>query len=237
MTLCSESSLVNYGVEAARAVTLKCRSWGCDICQPDRSRQLVALARSGKPNTFVTLTSNPATGGSPASRARRLAHAWPKLVKRIKAKYGYSHIPYFCVFEATKKGEPHLHILLRVKWIDQRWLSNQMRELTSAPIVDIRHVTNSNKVANYISKYVGKDPHRFATCKRYWRTRSWELTTYEKPEQEGFWGRGWDIRDVSLTWLREAWESWGWEVVTEGRMLVGRARAPPVRRFEDVSIA
>jgi hypothetical protein len=152
---------------------------------------LIALAKSGKPTTFITLTVNPKTGFGPASRARALAEAWPRVVKRACKKYGYRSIPYLCVFEGTKRGEPHLHILCRVKWIDQRWLSAQMKALIGAPIVDIRQVKNQGQVAHYISKYIGKEPHRFDTCKRYWRTQSWELINYVPDPIEGDWSEGW----------------------------------------------
>lgn len=227
--LCSERSLVNRGPNAYRAVSLKCRSWGCDLCQPDRQKQLVALAQRGQPTTFITLTCNPARGHSPAGRARSLAHAWPKIVKRACKKYGYDSIPYLCVFEATKKGEPHLHILCRVKWIDQRWLSNQMRELTGAPIVDIREVKSKKAVAYYISKYIGKQPHRFATCKRYWQTRSWKVPVEVVEEEPEFWSDVWYIVNRPLWELERGWTAQGFDVAREGHMLVAMCEPEPGR--------
>lgn len=225
--LCSEAITVNQGVDAARAVTLKCRAWSCPICAPDRKKQLVALAKSGKPTTFITLTSNPAVGCSPGHRARLLVEAWRQVVKRARKKYSIKHIPYLCVFEATKKGEPHVHILARVKYIPQKWLAKQMKELNSAPNVWINEVKNKSKMAYYIAKYCGKEPHRFSSCKRYWSTRSWELTTYEREEMPGYWARGWDIREQTLSNLETTWRAWGWDVEYLGKMLVGRAREPP----------
>ena len=226
--LCNEGTLVNLGAHGARAVSLRCRSWGCPLCQPERQRQLVALAASGKPTVFITLTSNPRIGSSPASRARALAKAWPVIVRRACAKYGYKSIPYFCVFEATKKGEPHLHILARVKWIDQRWLSNQMRDLTGSPIVDIRVVRSVKEAASYLSKYIGKEPHRFKTCKRYWRTKSWDQSKFEKEPMEGDWSNIWELRDRSLASVVACWECLGWAIVHHGSMVEGVHReAPP----------
>ena len=218
--LCNEASLVNIGVQGFRAVSLRCRSWGCPLCQPDRQRQLVALAASGRPTVFLTLTSNPRIGISPASRARSLASAWPIIVRRARAKWGYKSIPYFCVFEATKRGEPHLHILARVKWIDQRWLSNQMRQLTGAPIVDIRRVRSVKEAASYISKYMGKEPHRFKTCKRYWRTVSWDISDHEPERMEGDWSTGWEVHDIPIDALRGGWEALGYRIERMGSMVV-----------------
>ncbi len=223
--LCSEGSIVNHGIDCARAVTLKCRAWTCDLCHDDRRRQLVALAKAGQPTTFITLTSNPSRPGTPASRARGLADAWRTIVKRACRKYHYKGFAYFCVLEATKKGEPHLHILARVKWIDQRWLSRQMRELTGAPIVDIRMVKSAGEIAAYVGKYVGKAPHRFETCKRYWTTRSWNLVKPDPLELAGDWFDSWKVCKRSLAYLREDWEGRGWEVALEAGQLVGRREA------------
>ncbi len=227
MVLCSEAVLVNQGIDAARAVTLKCRSWNCDICQPERQAKLIAEARAGHPTTFITLTANPNEGRSAFERARGLVEAWRQVVKRAKKAYGYETVPYLCVFEATKRGEPHLHILCRVRWIGQKWLSAQMKQLTNSPIVDIRKVNNQRSVAHYVSKYIGKAPHRFETCKRYWKTKNYETENFKREPEVGYWAKTWEIRDTCLASLRDAWVGMGWEVSQTRHMLLGRARGPP----------
>lgn len=225
--LCSQSSIVNQGIDEARAVTLKCRAWTCELCQPDRQRQLVALARSGAPTTFITLTSNPRVGTTPASRARMLVDSWRKVVARAKRHYGYEKIVYLAVFEATKRGEPHLHILARSGWIDQRWLSAQMDALMQSPIVDIRRVRSVGMAAAYVSKYVGKEPHRFETCKRYWYSRGWDLSDYEAPPPDPRWSTSWECRDRPLATVEADWRIMGWHTHRDDGMLYGSARPPP----------
>ena len=232
ITLCSTTSSVNRGVRCVRIVTLRCKSWGCDECQPRRKKQLIALAKSGKPNTFITLTVNPKTNLDPASRARSLARAWPKVVKAAKRKYGYASIPYLVVFEATKKGEPHLHILCRVKWIDQRWLSDQMRRLINAPICDIRRVRSTDQAAYYISKYIGKEPGHFQGSKRYWRTQDYELSKYVVEPIEGDWSATWSYSAWSLDAMRSMYEFLGYQFEDVGGMAVGREPAPPGAKFK-----
>lgn len=186
------------------AVSLKCRSWTCDLCHDDRRKQLVALAASGNPTTFITLTTRPRASETPTQRARALADAWRLIVKRACRRYGYKKIDYLCVIEATKRGEPHLHILSRVPWLDQRWLSQQAKEMLGAPVVDIRRAQHSSRVAAYVAKYIGKQPHRFGACKRYWCTRTWEQG---EPATEGTAGRdreGWWIVKRSLADLHLA---------------------------------
>lgn len=176
MVLCRDWTVVKERAGVTTAEPLKCRCWSCDYCQPARINQLKGLARAGAPDTFLTLTANPKRGHSPDDRARGLARAWRLLRLRAMRHYGYRSLPFLAVFEKTKRGEPHLHILLRVRWLDQRWVSAQMRGLTSAPICDIRRVKGAKQAAAYVAKYVGKEPCPFKGTKRYWRSQDWDLT-------------------------------------------------------------
>jgi len=187
--LCGEGTRVKRDAETIRAVTLRCRSWTCPECAPRRRRELIALAASGRPETFITLTCNPAMPGEPYEKARALASAWRTIVRRAKKRWRYNKLEYIAVFEATKAGWPHLHILARVKWIDQRWLSDQMKALTNAPIVDIRRADQPGRAATYIAKYIGKDAHHFGTCKRYWSTMGWEIGKPLRPWVHQIWSR------------------------------------------------
>lgn len=173
--LCSEWSLVKANGTVVTVALLRCRCWSCEECSPIRKRQLMAQAHAGHPTVLLTLTVNPKRSLTPDERARDLAGAWRKLRKRAMRKYSLTKLPFIAVFEKTKRGEPHLHILLRVKWLSQKWLSQQMRDLIEAPIVDIRKVTGPSKIAAYIAKYIGKDPQRFVGTKRYWASQDWEL--------------------------------------------------------------
>jgi len=160
-------------------------------------------------------------------RARGLVKAWRLIVKRAKKRHGYKTLDYLCVFEATKAGEPHLHILSRVPWLDQKWLSRQMKEIANAPIVDIRKVRSAKHVAFYIAKYIGKQPQKFGTLKRYWFTKGWEVDKWEPEATTGFWGKGWDIRDTDLLTLQGNWEGMGWRTRLRAGMLWGGEGEPP----------
>jgi len=196
--LCREFSIVKDHDHGIYAAPLCCRSWTCDYCRPERKARVKYQAQLGKPDTFITLTTNPARGSSAAARAAELVVAWRQFVKHAKKLYGYASIPYFAVFEATKLGQPHLHILCRVKWIDQRILSAFMRDRINAPIVDIRRTLAADSAARYITKYLGKAPAKFGTCKRYWQTRDYKgiLTDPEPPPEYA--GRGWRIEKVPI---------------------------------------
>jgi len=181
---CEDWVLARYDGKTLTAQPLKCKTWSCELCAPMRAAALVKKARLGQPDTFLTLTVNPAHGASPEDRARRLAKAWPKLRALACREYGYAKIPFIAVFEKTKAGEPHLHLLLRCRWLKQTWLSRQMNILMGAPIVDIRRISNIRRVANYLAKYVGSSPTRFKGCKRYWCSQDYDLPDPQAVEDD-----------------------------------------------------
>lgn len=210
--LCRSRTLVHYDDNRAVAVTLRCRSWGCELCGPERARQLVAEAMAGCPDRFVTLTIKSTIGASPADRARMLARAWRVTLARWRRRHPGQRHEYLAVFEATLRGEPHLHILVRGPYIAQRWLSAQMAELIKSPVVDIRRVVSGRGVASYVAKYIGKAPHRFGSCKRYWRTAGWIV---EHRPDDGRCG-GWSLDDRPLWSVEEDWRAAGATVERTG---------------------
>jgi len=181
--LCGEWALVKRSYPAMTIMPLRCKCWTCETCRPLRAARLVHEARAGRPNTFITLTTRRFPGGCPHYAARRLSRAWRQVRREYVAAHGKGSLAFLTVFEATKQGWPHLHIVARCKWIDQGWLSKRMGALIGAPIVDVRRIKGLKEVAAYVAKYIGKNPHRFAGTKRYWRSLDFLLPP-EEPEEE-----------------------------------------------------
>jgi hypothetical protein len=171
--LCCELSIVKRDVNEPTGTVLRCNLWTCDYCLPFKQRRLKSLARAGEPTLFITLTASPQTDENDDKAAQKLVRAWRLTVKRAKRHFGYRKLPYLTVIEATKAGRPHLHILARCPWIGQQWLSKTLNELAEAPIVDVRSVRGLGKISAYVAKYIGKEPHHFAGCKRFWRSLDW----------------------------------------------------------------
>lgn len=181
MSICRQWSLVKHLPDFKLIKPLKCRAWSCDFCAPDRKAQLMALAASGQPQRFITLTINPRHGESPEDRLRALSRAWRLVVKRLRRAHEGIEVEYLAIVEETKKGEPHLHILLRSPYIRQQFLSSAMKELIDSPIVDIRSVRNQGEIIRYVAKYITKAPKQFGHAKRYWCSRGYELDPPAKP--------------------------------------------------------
>jgi len=183
MALCSELSLVNQGDGEGHATVLRCKRWSCDLCNPWNHRRVKRLAREGQPNVFLTLTVNTKKFESPDLAARALKRAWVNLRRAMERDYGVKQPPFIAIFEATKNGWPHLHILMRCRFIPQRWYSTTMERLLGSPIVDVRFITETGRIAAYVAKYVSKAPEGFEACKRWWRSHDYEVA---KEEFEGF---------------------------------------------------
>jgi len=184
LTLCREWTLVKNYPEYRLAKPLKCRSWGCELCAPVRKAQLLAKAAAGLPNRFITLTVNPRVGENEAARLALLANAWRLIIKRLRRLHPKESIEFLAVVEATKAGEPHLHVLFRGPYIPQKLLSTWMNELTESPIVDIRKIRNQKEVVRYVAKYITKAPAQFGSRKRYWSSGRWE-PKYEPKTLDG----------------------------------------------------
>ena len=99
-----------------------------------------------------------------------------RLVKRLRRRYPAAPIQFIAVWERHRSGYPHLHLLARAPYIPQPVLSAMWRDLTGAPIVDIRPSSSSHGSARYIAKYLTKHPdvpagmRHFRTSRRFWLT-------------------------------------------------------------------
>lgn len=209
---CGESTLVKYEKDQRTAVTLTCKAWTCPDCAPNRKRRLIAEACGGLPNKMLTLTSRRHGGTTAPEAARALAHAWRLLRLRAMRRYRLKDLPFIAVFEATKLGWPHLHILLRGPWLDQAWLSEQMSQLTDSPNVDIRKIDNPGRAASYVAKYIGKEPTKFETCKRYWKSKQYEQRDLSKVIRPAHERRGFEIERRAIASVVAMWRSFEWRV-------------------------
>jgi len=168
MSQCGVWSVVATGDDGEVLVhPLACRSWNCPRCRQRNTRLLLRRLGSAKVTTFMTLTTNPAAHACVADSFRSTSKAVNVLFKRIRRKWPAAKVEYFLVWERTKKGWPHAHLLLRAPFIPQRWLSATWKELTGAPIVDIRPANTAGEIGAYLVKYLAKDPYVPAGMKRH----------------------------------------------------------------------
>lgn len=207
--MCQSSTALGTGPGYCLGCGIKCRSWLCTDCGPWRAKQLIAQASSGNPTKFITLTSVHRPGGSPIAAAKALSRALTVMVKRWRRLDPRNQVEYFAVFEATKTGWPHIHVLWRGRWISQKWLSKTMVELNGAKIVSVEKIDDARKAARYVAKYCGKEPHKFGTLKRYRATPGYNLTPLDEDEKAARKGQRWEKVDQPLQELILLWHLQG----------------------------
>lgn len=170
---CGEATLLCEAGGHGVAVTQRCKKWDCDLCGPINQRKLRRLVVELGPLFFVTLTVLPYWFDSPDERARRLGAAWSRFCRWYRRRTGQKP-DFVAVFEATARGEPHLHIALRVDGVSakalERLLATWMGRLIGAPNVDVRPF-----VAERHLGYMTKAPVRFDGCHRYRTSRGWRV--------------------------------------------------------------
>lgn len=213
---CGSQIIVKRRDNAAWINRLRCRSWKCQHCRPKRSRLLIADARAGHPDTFITLTLQADDPASRPDQVKALSRAWRCVRLAAMRKYNLKALPFLAVVEKTKRGTPHLHIVARVPWIDQKWLSQQMQRLVAAPIVDIRRIDRHRSVAAYIAKYIGKDPTQFPGSKRYWQSRDFRVEPKHDKNSDRKEGDTFELHKMSLEMFLTGYDSFGLMLVAAG---------------------
>lgn len=184
---CGLSTFENHRHDHTRYVRFRCKGWKCPHCGPRRLKKLAKDAYLGRPTAFLTLTVNPAAFKCRASAAQALVVSFRRLREEIQRTRKLGPIPFIAVFEATEAGWPHLHILWRGPYVPQKWISNFMARRHDSPIVDIRKIRNRKSAAGYVAKYVGKAPHQFGGCKRYWRNSAYIVARTADKARPGQW--------------------------------------------------
>ncbi len=170
MFICSRFTLVNHDETGLRAAPLFCRRWSCPVCGPKRAWRLRTEATEGKPTTFLTLTVRFGEFTTPGNAACALVKAWRNIRQQAKRELGIDKLPFMAVFEKTKRGWPHLHILMRAPFIDQKWISEKCAKYLNSPVVFIERISDTSRTARYVAKYCSKDPQIWDGVKRYWRS-------------------------------------------------------------------
>jgi len=214
---CGDGIIATNGAQVSRAITQRCHAWTCEHCADARRRGLIALACAGEPTRFLTFTIIHTPGGDPLKGARLLTSAFRIFLKLLKRRYPKQRLEYLAVMEAHKDGWPHLHVLARGPWIDIEWMREQWKRLTGAHRIGLVPVDGVKRLAAYVSKYLGKAPHRFGTLKRYWQSRAYDKRKKHdkgiRLEIDEVWFRSFEtlrewtqkrvLARCTLTWIRD----------------------------------
>lgn len=244
MPFCREQTIQASSQFGEIVSPVKCRAWTCELCAPWRQRQLQARCIEGKPNRFLTITCRAGQFGSPEANAKAIAHAWRTCVQRWRRQRKYHRCEYICVFEPHVSGWPHLHILWSGHWIDQRWLSKQMKELLNSPVVHVSFIKGQRSAAFYVTEYFSKTPTKFGTSKRYWTSGKWPKC--ERTDAPRVYHKNIPtflvnepVESIIATWRRHGKQVfeippdlYGWGLLWMPPARAGPKRAAPIRSYD-----
>jgi hypothetical protein len=143
-------------------VSDKCKDRFCSPCGKERSRLIasnLAAALGDRPSRFITLTLK----GSDQHLdeiVNRLLKCFARLRRRSAWATTQAGGAYFLEIKwnsERRQWHPHLHILSRGRFIDQRELSHAWHCVTKdSVIVDVRLVRSGRMAAAYVAKYASK---------------------------------------------------------------------------------
>ena len=159
-----------------------CKSWACKSCA--RKKAAVLAKRIAKcPGTrLLTLTVRPSPGESPYDALDRVNAAFRTLIKRIRRAYKRIKCRYLKVVEWTKKGTPHLHVVMQCDYVPQFWLSQQWLSITGSAVVDIRAIRARNGSGRYLAKYLSKSEEHLPGRRR-WSASPGFLPPYQREDE------------------------------------------------------
>jgi hypothetical protein len=137
---------------------INCGGWACSYCGPRKARTARHAIRTVAAGLglqyFLTLTLDPKKVPGTKHQIKYLKTTYNKFREYLKRKFGTAP-KYITVVELTKKGVPHLHILID-RYIPQAWISNVWSRLGGGHRVWIERV-EVRDVARYLSKYLTKE--------------------------------------------------------------------------------
>lgn len=225
LTYCQAGLAVkSEGIDAAIAAH-RCKRWSCEHCNPINRRQVIQAALNGKPRAMLTLTVSSKHYDTPAEAAAALKRGLRLLRLRLQRTPRLQDFQFLAVFEAHQSGYPHLHLLIRGRFLPWQWLRKAWQEITGSIHIDIRKIKGNKDAARYVAKYLGKDLHAFEGCKRWWRSHGYDLEDKDSEEYQER-RRGWQNYTLTLTQVARTLEHHGYAVRRAG---INGIRAGPSR--------
>lgn len=204
--LCTDMTFVKSTQQRGEVSPVRCKRWSCPVCHELNRKRVIALARRAKPKALLTLTIAPAPGETPDAAAARLKDGLRLLRLRLKRHPRFTNFEFLAVFERHKSGFPHLHLLIRGKYLPWKWLRSTWKSITGAHQIDIRKIDTRDKAVFYVAKYIGKDLTAFEGCKRWWRSHSFSEEDTEEYEPDNEFARSgtWEVSPHALRYVLRA---------------------------------
>ena len=200
---------LSTGTDAVRKAT-RCKTWTCKSCRSS----VAALVRLRlehhvsmvTPCFFITLTvalndgsqlSTKAARNLPMSKSKKwrrvpgakenavgVSVLWARFLFKLSRRLRPRTLAWFRVVELTKKGQPHLHLLMTGLETLRPFIRDTIRAdwlwaTGDSYVVDVQEVYDANGAVQYLSKYIEKSfglrsrMEEIGFRRRFSRSRSW----------------------------------------------------------------
>lgn len=190
--LCTHEVSVNAQPAAGEAAAIRCKRWSCPVCAEVNRRRVILLAKEARPRALLTLTVSSRAYPEPAAAAEALKRGLRLLRLRLSRHEKLVNFQFLAVFEKHKSGWPHLHLVIKGKYIPWSKLLEWWKEITGSTGIYIQYIRSTGQAAAYCAKYIGKDLAQFPNCKRWWRSHGFSEAPspdYAEDRPRGDWQR------------------------------------------------
>lgn len=190
--LCTAQVTVNTHPTGGSVLAVRCKRWSCEYCREINRQRVIRIAAAAKPRALLTLTVRHSDYASPDHAAEALKRGLRLLRLRLKRHPMLQNFRFLAVFERHKSGFPHLHLLIKGKYLPWQELRKMWESITGSYMVDIRRIRTNGQAAMYVAKYIGKDLSAFEGCKRWWRSVGYsadQIDDYQVEKAGGQWSR------------------------------------------------
>ena len=179
-----------------------CGTYACPVCGPKKAKKLARhLDREAGAHglrIFLTLNMKPKEGASPREETRRLMRGWDNMNRALK--HGKMRLNFIWFKDLTKKGTPHLHMLID-SYVHYVFIRRTWRRVVGGGGYWIERAKKIRNVAAYCAKYLLNALGRATLLRRWGSCRKIHLldkSIYESAEI-----RTWIEPDTAIIRLME----------------------------------
>ena len=225
--LCTNQIAVNQMAAEGHVAAIRCKRWSCPQCHEVNRLRVIQAAVDGKPKAMLTLTVSSKQYPSHEEATAALKHGLRLLRLTLRRHPKFENFEFMAVFEKHQSGFPHLHLLIRGKFLPWSWLTRRWKEITGSTHIDIRKIKGRKDAARYVAKYLGKDLSAFEGCKRWWRSHGYAPEPSNDNEAARP-AKAWSRFIADFDRMALILENGGYTVTVEGRRRLHYAAPPDI---------
>ncbi len=195
-------------------VNIPCQQWSCPACGERKARHYAGVARAGcaLSTERLRLLTISCPRETPAESWASLSPRWRRLTERLAYHTG-RRLTYFGTVELQRRGNPHLHLLLRDTGYIPKAVIHALGYGSGFGFSDIRQIAPGAGVF-YVTKYLHKSAGQRLPkgVRRIRRSRDWHMP---EPRAACTWGPDWawqSVEGLDLAQVEHELRDKGYEV-------------------------